>query len=307
MKTKALLLLLVGVCLGHYGSATTSSLPQIGARWYYSTQFMTPDMGYYQLEYSKDTTISNTNCKIIEGLDLNSGKQISSRTIYYIVYDGGRIYQYVHSGFHLLYDFNVSVGDTITTTYPSSRNPQTAISMKLKVTGVNDTLINNELLRSYSFYSIDLGLKDECIGFSGTAIENIGNAKGYFFPIDCLITDMSKPTNFRCFDNGDWLYKSELFKNKECDSTFVYSPSATEGILFGSDVEIRFNDNRTSITISETGTATPILVIYDCLGKMCFNASVQTDTPLSISELSPGIYFLTVQLASQVVKVKFIK
>lgn len=137
MKTKALLLLLVVVSLGHYGSATTSSLPQIGARWYYSIQFVTPDMGYYQLEYSKDTTISNTNCKIIEGLDVNSGKQISSQTIYYIVYDGGRIYQYVHSGFHLLYDINVSVGDTITTTYPSSRNPQTAISMKLKVTVIN--------------------------------------------------------------------------------------------------------------------------------------------------------------------------
>jgi hypothetical protein len=268
---------------------------------------MTPDMGYYQLEYVNDTTIDNKNCKVFEGVDVNSRKQITSQSFFYILYDGGRIFQYVNANFHLLYDFNVSVGDTIKTTYSSTSNQQTDLSMKYKVTEVKDTLINNALLKSYSFYSIDLDVNDECINFSGKAIENIGNVTGYFFPIDCLVTDMIKPTDFRCYHNGDWLFKSELYKNKECDSTYVYSPNAINVNTFDNDVKIIFRENSNSIIISETGIAKLNVVIYDCLGKICFNDKLQSDVPVSIAGLSSGIYFLITQLNSKFIKVKFIK
>jgi len=306
MKTKHLFLILVMLCIEHYGSANTP-LPQIGAKWYYSTMFMTPDMGYYQLEYVNDTTIDNKNCKIFEGIDVNSRKQVTSRSFFYLLYDGGRILQYVDSDFHLLYDFNAKVGDTIKTTYPSIHHPQTDIAMKLKVTEVKDTLINNVLLKSYSFYSIDSDINDECIGFSGKAIENIGNVTGYFFPLDCLVTDMIKPTDFRCYQNGNWVFKSESYKNKECDYTYAYSPNATEMHLFEKDVKIMFREHNNSIIISETGTAKPNLVIYDGVGKICFKADLQNDVPMSISELRPGIYLLVIQLDSNFINVKFNK
>lgn len=306
MKTRILLLVFV-ILLIRYTVLAQVTTPQIGVQWYYSTQFMTPDMGYYRLEYVNDTTIDQKHCKIIEGIDVNPNKQITSRSFFYMLFEKGRIYQYTNFNFYVLYDFNVRVGDTIKTSYPSKANPQTEILMNLKITEVKDTLLNDALLKTYTFHTVDVDKTTEYIEFFGTAIENVGNITNYFFPINHIVTDWEKPSDFRCYQNSDWSFKSEVFKNKPCDFTYLFNPNALDVNLFDTDIKLMFDENSNSIILRDVDIAALHLTIYDYLGRICFNDTIQRDVPIYITRLHSGVYFFVAQHGLELFTMKILK
>jgi hypothetical protein len=288
-----------------------TSVPQIGTKWYYTSKFMTPDMGYYQLEYVKDSTIIDKTCKVFEVINVNSKSQIVSKSYFYLLYNNRKIMQYMNSKYYLLYDFNVNNGDTLNTTYSFSENRFKDTQIKLKVNEVKDTTINGLKLRCYTFDCINSlsvnNNNNQCVSFSGKAIENMGNITSYFFPTDCTITDILKPTEFRCYQNNNFIFKSKLYENKECDSVYVYPPNAVDESMLNNDQKIIFDAEKNHFTINWAGNSKREFAIYDTLGKMCIKDELQNDMPVSIKYLNSGIYFLVVQLEHESVKLKFIK
>ncbi len=310
MKKSIILLLFLAFVVGNYGFASTS-VPQIGAKWYYSSIFMTPDMGYYQLEYMRDTLISDKTCMVVERIDINSKKEIVSKSNIYLLYDCRKILQFINSKYHLLYDFNVEIGDTINTSYSFTENKLIETQMKLKVTEAKDTLINSLTLRCYSFdcigSSLNNGSNNSCVSFSGKAIENIGNITNYYFPIDCTVTDMRKPTDFRCFQNDSFIYKSKIYESNECDSVYVYPPNSLNEQTFNNDLKLILNAENNCLTVNCSDNDNHEFAVYDALGKIRIKGELKNDIQVSIKCLNPGIYFLIVRFNTNSIKLKFIK
>ena len=206
---------------------STNSFPIIGTKWYYSSKFMTPDMGYYELEYVKDTLISENNCKILTSGRYNSHRSLEEVSKLILLFDQKKIYQHINNQFYLLYDFSANVGDTIKSKIACIENPTIEKDMWIKINSINDTIINNTQYTTYSFNAINA--EGDCIFFEGKAIENIGNVTNFLLPIDCNVTDAQKPTEFRCYQHSEFSYKSNNYKFSECDSVYVYDPNAQIG------------------------------------------------------------------------------
>jgi hypothetical protein len=69
--------------------------------------------GYEELTYIKDTLIDKNHCKIISRYHEDKYGETELENI--IVYqDRQKIYQYFDESFHLLFDFGMNVGDTVT-------------------------------------------------------------------------------------------------------------------------------------------------------------------------------------------------
>lgn len=275
-----------------------------GAEWYYSTKFMTPDMGYYQLKYLKDTTVNEKICKVFEGIDYSSDRVILSRDSYYVLYEEKRVYEYIDPAFHLLYDFDVHEGDTIKTTYSFTKNRSGILYMNLKVSNVKDTLIDDLQLRSYSFDVVD-SQNEYCIGFSGVALEYIGNISGFLFPRDCMPTDMQR-LEFRCYQDDNFLFKSESYKDKACDSVYRFNPNRLPENTYD-DLEIVFGDDYRNFMLTGIYADRLKFDILDCRGIVCMKGKLICNTPVSITSLPSGIYLLFVYTDSKRRTMKFLK
>ncbi len=206
-----------------------TSVPQIGAIWYYSAYSGSgPGEGYYQMEYIADVEKGGKICKQMKIKEMDIFGKLSPEGSYdYLLYEDRKIYHYIdyydnlEPDFYLLYDFNVKEGEQIHTSYPfyDSQNKIGKIDhFTLTVSEIKDTIINGEILACYKFRNEDYFNGTSIAGFDGIAIENIGNiSHSWFFPIEHYHTnDFWLPRNFRCYTNQDFHLKSETLM-QDCD------------------------------------------------------------------------------------------
>lgn len=284
---------------------STNSFPIIGTKWYYSSKFMTPDMGYYELEYTNDTLISEYNCKILTSSRYNSYRSIEEKSKIILLLETKKIYQHINNRFYLLYDFTANVGDTIKSKITFMENPTLEKDMWIKINEKSDTLINNVQYATYSFNIINLG--NDCISFEGRAIENIGNVTNFLLPIDCIIADSQKPTEFRCYQHPEILLKSNNYKLSECDSVYVFNPNSLSNLLVENDFAITISSDYLNYSYKREFKGNESLFIFDSSGKILITDKLSIYSSVCISNLPSGIYFLAVNINSIYKYFRFIK
>lgn len=110
-------LLSIQLCLlGVFTSAFAQDWFPIGAKWHYNTELCdieSPFCGYYTLEVVRDTFLAGQQAKVLQLNEFGSGSLFLDSLE--IVYEASnRVYRYYEGTFHLIYDLNLTSGDTLT-------------------------------------------------------------------------------------------------------------------------------------------------------------------------------------------------
>jgi hypothetical protein len=265
--------------------STAQEFAPIGAKWYYTRyqDGIPPSVftGYVQLEAVRDTMILGNTCKLItKGTENNVPnenyylyKDVTNKVFYYSI-DSSR--------FCLLYDYNALVGDSFELDcIPDFNNNNEGGNLMVYIDSVAEININGEIKRM-QLYRTDEGLVG--FSFSGWVIEDIGHLF-YLFP---LINHNASVDYLRCYeDDSLGLYKPSTIA---CD--YVTGIESLQENLIGITIYPTLVEDK--INISNKNNHKINLRITSILGNQEFVQYNFIDKWLNLSELSSGVYFITV-------------
>jgi len=229
--------------------------------------------GLHTLQVEGDTVIQGVPCKIL------THYPIVTDPIEYVAYaqnDSVMVYNHSHDAFEKIYDFNLSVGDTLK-----------SINFRYVVDSVGIIHISG---RDFRFQRVDFPSASpwfdhtwilEGMGFIGDPFNDRTNLCSYFLLnyFYCAAAVDGWDARFRCFSDDD----------------FIYDPFHT-CVLATAESTPRFdvfpNPATDHLSIKIEGTAHPRKVqLYDARGVEVWSAPF-TDGDFDLAGLSPGMYFL---------------
>jgi hypothetical protein len=202
--------------------------------------------------------------------------------------EGKRMYLNENGTEHLLYDFDLAVGDTLPLTW-------NMLTEGIYVTDIDSIFMGDHYRKVFYL--------DEVLGMDSFIIEGVGSDYGLLedFPQPLL----NYPSSLLCFTLNDTTYFPGF--GEDCDLT-VNTP------LVEKDFHVRISPNpvkdRLRIDHQEVSNIQQVIV-YECNGRKLF-AKPENITPhsfeLNLSFLSQGLYVLELQFTPKaLVRVKVIK
>lgn len=277
-------LLLISTLMAMYLSQGQSymALPDTNASWtFYSetwSYIYVNGQSIINFHYSPNF-IETTDKVILDGqeyIECSNGK--------YYREENKKVYEYVNAGNpnRLLYDFNLTTGDTLQVLEDN-------LSLEFIVQSEDSILIDSVYHRVQDYGHF-------------RHIEGVGSDKGLFY------TDVVFGADFNliltCFENPSGLYvvhaDSSITKETICTSTLgIEQEVATEGLKW----EISNNQ----IYLSNIKDHTDIS-IFNILGKPIFNRTISESESIEIDQLENGIYLAKITSGNHnITSFKFIK
>lgn len=308
MKTQVTLLFLFLMITGF----SQMEFAPIGAEWYYSEtlSYNPPKYGYIKLTSLKDSTINNTNVRVIEVLHVENDTTHKLVGYEYIAQSGDTIWYWKNNDFHMLYDFSMQKGDSILL-YSEMRN---SCSEKNPY-GWNlvDSTFSKEFnglhLKAYS----SVPIKNSVWGFDSYSCEIIGNLR-YLIPqnVFCGVVDVPLDGPLRCYSDPVNGILITSLPSVKCDSTYAYKDPVNISMISKTKVlSIYPNPVYSELIISgnyqEIKSGNYDIEIVNINGEIVKNCSSFSET-IDVSGLKSGIYFLIISKnKKQIDYEKFIK
>ncbi|MBU1718357.1 MAG: T9SS type A sorting domain-containing protein [Bacteroidetes bacterium] len=182
----------------------------VGAKWTYSFS----SWGFpltnspVTIQCVGDTIIQGKACRILHG-NLACSFEIDSS---YLYCEDDKIFMYIDSvvGFHVLYDFTVSVGNSWTIIAPGNQVGDTS---EIVVDSIVTKIINGDTFSVQ--YVHNLNMHDRWV-FPEYIIKEIGN-KWCFFPLYSTCDPWTGP--IRCYEDSTGIL---LFSSLTCDTVLYY-------------------------------------------------------------------------------------
>lgn len=269
----------------------------LGATWHYEISTLEL-LSYERIESIRDTVIDGHICSILE-----SNKHLFSDppTYIYTYEENSKVWVYLEGSFRLLYDFNLTTGDTTTTiNYYSPFEPDPQII--IQDSGLE--FINDIQLRYIIVKFLDQGsnwgfnmLDDEF-----KIYEKIGSL-GYMFAQEFVMMDYPYTGFLRCYSDSE-------FGNFDTG----ISDSCTQVIVANSDIEvpssIRITSDHINQFISIYINSSPVqgqYEIFNISGQLIKKENLYNNTSIvKTSIISKGIYILKVVNGKEIMTKKVI-
>jgi hypothetical protein len=224
---------------------------------------------------------------------------------YYIREDSAkRIWMYDISSMSdtLLYDFNLSIGDTINTILVTPGD--------IFVVQALDSIFIGSNYRNIYYYSSTYG-SDTCTHF---LIEGIGSGAGLFSELcgSCF----EHGYRLLCYkqDNQTLYYPSNAFCSTDTSIDCNFTVSISESIRESKSVILFPNPATNELRIQSRILGTELRIerieIYDVMGKKRLTPALSKGegaASIDVSTLTPGMYFVRVKIEKGIVTEKFIK
>ncbi len=197
---------------------------------------------------------------------------------------------------HLLYDFNVLVGDTIHYDYSLSGGPGSFFRI---VTTVDSFLLQDGKYRKrFSFAANSNAMPD-------TVVEGLGSIEwqGLFNPLInawCTCGDGYEVTCIK--ENDTTLY----LKNLLCDHCFCTFLTSLNEIEKQYTVVIYPNPTIGQFNIETNTTEKQIVRVLDVNGKVLLSENISGTTSIDASNLDEGIYTLTIKSNNSITTKKLV-
>lgn len=275
----------------------------LNAEWHFQKWSINEEyiVDYYSAKAEHDTVI-NGNYATVLTYRFN-GTIIPDAKIIVMEADG-KVYFYEDNSFKLLYDFTLSVGDTLTFSVPQNFHyydiscgpyPDTSLLSLAQVTvdSIIPTIFDNQVLDVFYTTPIYHTSGQYFSWQLGNIIENIGSFNGLFgfSTTQCLGGDFG---HFRCYSDSVLTYYLSV---EDCD----YTTTAINNIADIFPFSVYPNPATNSLTIETTLRQNTFLLTEI---KNTFGQVVYTFNDNAISgfykrtidlNLGQGIYFLTLQ------------
>ncbi len=239
-----------------------------------------------------DTTINNKNYEILFERELYNFNVYSDGVKGWIREDNNVIFFREDSVDHILYDFNVNIGDTIQW-WGLDTNPSSP--MYFIVSTVDSITIKNEPRKRIGF---DLAPNDSLVIEIAYVIEGVGSDRGLL-------------PHYGYFESGGGL---DCYMEKD---TFLFSrytfsdctTMSTKKIFTQKEINIAPNPSNYQIEISiEDYLTNGRIEVYDLNGKRVIQERFEGNRQvLNITELESGLYILLIKTENGIYRNKFIK
>ena len=249
----------------------------IGAKWYMNVSVDNgnaepPLKNYYVIESKKDTIIGSVTYRLVGD--------------YPMLQEGGKIYYYYKDSLRLIYDFDVSIDDTVTFNMLDCAN--NVFNMKYIVTSIDSVLVQNDTLKRVKcnmvhseYFNPNTYEYIEKIGAKRIPVENLAG---------CVWLSETTPSWLRCYQDDEIYYKTERFKSYgdlDCDFAGII-----DGIKTNKAGTFNLFPNPVKNTVKILGIESPgYLTVYDLTGKILIKKFVSGEIELDIGYFEAGIYF----------------
>jgi hypothetical protein len=237
-------------------------------------------VGGYRHFISGDTTIQGNDYKIIHGIIIIAPEPgpfcppfyVSNDTVSgtsYIREDtiAKKVFVYdTFEGDMLLYDFSLSVGDTLFSFYNYCGN--------LIVDSIGTiTLFNSEIRNIFFLHNGEY------------FIEGVGGSQGLMNPLCQPIGAWYEP--FCVLKNGEAIYNLSYNQPLSC-----YQVVSIDNYQVSANFSIYPNPANSEIIISSDNSYEKIISIYDLNGRECFRGEMRESTVIPLYNISSGLYLL---------------
>lgn len=272
-------------------SLTAQEWAPPGTRWYYSQYYFNPNIGVHVTEVIGDTIINGQNCRVLDNAES------CSLPIRFAYQEDRRIYYYnkYTEDFHLLYDFNLTAGDTLKMFV--KENESLPDTFYVKIDSVGQVFLNEDTIQ-VQYVTTLYELNNE-LSFGNKIYENIGG-NNFFLPVYGFCDIPAMP--LRCYEDPNrGLY--QFITEFPCDYVPVEEPDGSVSLT------LQPNPASDRILISSPELITALEVI-DLNGRRSLQQSGLHDFThsLEVQNLSPGIYFLRIFLLDKRTSIqKFIR
>ena len=263
-----------------------------GAEWHYTPwyedYFINEVYYHFAINAATGDSIEGLPCRTLywsdaDGIDASAEIQICE--------NNGTVYFYEDAALKLLYDFNLTINDTLIFNVPSVQqyydltccsDLEALKQARVIITDVSDTVIDGVTLQTQKTIPIysDEGSAEYFVWELGTIIEKIGSLNGLFGsgPTCCLAGIAG---TIRCYTDMDLFAKFVEYDcvflgvNDQFLKPILFSPTLTSG----------------EINIYLQGGIIPDeILIFNINGAIVFNSAFYN--LIDISNLHPGIYFI---------------
>lgn len=295
--------------------ANSQTWIQKGSIWHYD-YWNLGEVGFYKLNYDRDTMIEGHNCQIItdtiykfygspNNTVIYAGK--SSNNLEYTYNKGDSIFFYRDSTFYLLYDFGANIGDSWLISNDTTLGCQPTT---LLVTDTGHISVNNKNLR---WIYIESNAEAKYF-MSGKVIETIGffqsntqSMNTTLFPRE-VVCDSMVPVeydflNFKCYNDSSGLVYNP--SGEDCEYYWVHQ-SINNAKNLNSSIKIFPNptSNNANFRFSSPITEACYLYLYSSTGKQLVVNEIQkgiTSLKVDLSNFNSGIYYYKIVSVSEVI------
>ena len=269
------------------------SIPEFcpdGAVWYYDAGIvffgvdtLEDKAPYVKIEYVRDTIIDNFNAKILVETSHDPYNMYLDNKFYRNIIlrqDGWKIYQYVDSSFHVLYDYTLEVGEMYSLYVDQwlfVTDPM--VVFDVQVDSVSEVLVEGENMRAY--HAIGNEGSWQMYGWNYFKTGNIN----YLMPYDDAACEgVNCAWGLRCYQDKDFFWKRT---DLPCDAL---TTTPTHDIDVSSFVQVYPNPTSEVLQL-ESSTDLKKLEVYDHMGRQILSISNPANE-INVQYFSPGRYFL---------------
>jgi len=285
----------------------------IGTEWYYTFGgAFGPPTSYVKLVSEKDTIIEDKNCKFIKSEVFEDDQATYAQELLpqnlIIHQEGNQIFRWVDSNFHLLYNFDLVIGDTIQIYIPEldrKHHPSNEQYVYFYVDSIGTEQIGNAQLTKQLLQPMDRGNTEFNSNFSDWVIEGIGN-RSYFVPVANINCDNACPWPLRCYSDAAGIDYNRF--DIPCD-TVVYRSTRVHTLDLQPAVQVFPNPVVDAFKIISDQNFSEVSII-DSMGRSLFHTKAskhETEISINASFLDTGVYFVRLVFGSKIVIKKFFK
>ena len=265
---------------------TETVFAPIGAKWYYKVTLsgFDPDGTWYyrKFEAIKDTILEDKKCVVLEQTEYYEKERAYIAGYHYFYTEGKKVYHWDkwRKVFSLLYDFSANVGDTWKTPCLNcDGNGTDAVTMRVEE--VSYVEYSGLKLKSLRVVREPMSL----FSFGSAVTERLGG-NGYMFLYGYAYDDMYIPL-FHCYSDNE--------TKEPCDVALGISyPNQKQDVLLVSNGYIQLP----SSLLLKSDKAQ----FYGMDGKIALSKKIDNNQRISVSNLSAGIFILSIETKNEGVK-----
>jgi hypothetical protein len=290
--------LLLCCVLGMINTLLAQDWP-VGTTWVYDQIDFGPfdPYNYVILQITKDTVIQNEDAKVLYKFHWNATWDSTHTPMYadryFIKTDNGKVslWDQDSAKFFLIYDFTVSVGDTVSYFIPNMRSKTELNFVNYRIDSIKSIQTSGGPKKRYIFHKT--GGRD-CFDYLFNIAEDIG-AGFYFFQTFCAV-DPPEGGGLSCFTNGQFTYPS----NSNCKIPTGLQQATAEKL------KMYPNPSSGNVYIQGLDEGDYAVELWDQFGRQYSFVKVNSKQ-LDIHAVPAGVYLLKLINQNRTISLKIIK
>lgn len=280
---------------------------QVGSTWYFNEQELLefPAHGYVKHSVEKDTMINNLNSKLIKIERYNYFNQLRNTNYRIVREEENKVYHWDGTDFHLIYDFSLSVGDTLAIEVGSTCESSSPII----IDSITELIVGEKKLNIQHF-SFSYESDGELRVFWDSLIERIGSIRTFLYKPKCNI-DIFGTYLLRCYSDSEMYFRSNWFDlsfpGAPCD-TAIYDPTFVPDEVTNHSFQVFPNPFFSMVHIKNLNAEIKSIKIFNQYGQQVEHLEPQClEVELDLSDLAAGCYFCLIETATYYTYQKLLK